>query len=138
MKTSRQGREPSPFGQELPSFTLSNQTFGQYIIYLLTITQLMANILAMMTSAFKTPGELGQTIAKNVRMRRKARKLSMKRLSELSGVSYASMKRFESTGEISLTSLLKIAVVLDCADAFGQLFAGVEPRSIQEIIDGNL
>ena len=77
-------------------------------------------------------------LATNVRKQRKARKLSIKRLSELSGVSYGSMKRFESTGEISLTSLLKIAVVLDCAEAFGKLFADTEPRSIQEIIDGNL
>ena len=92
----------------------------------------------MINSIFKTPGELGQMLAANVRKRRKERKLSIRRLSELSGVSYGSMKRFESTGEISLTSLLKIAIVLDCADAFGQLFADTEPRSIQEIIDGNL
>jgi len=92
----------------------------------------------MMNKEFKTPGELGRMIAFNVRARRKAGKLSIKRLSEMSGVSYGSMKRFESTGEIALTSLLKIAVVLDCADAFEQLFLGQQPRSIQEIIDGNL
>ena len=91
-----------------------------------------------MNNGFKTPGELGQMLAANVRKRRKARKLSIKRLSELSGVSFGSMKRFESTGEISLTSLLKIAIVLDCAEAFKLLFADTEPRSIQEIIDGNL
>ena len=76
-------------------------------------------------------------IAGNVRSRRRARKLSLKLLSEKSGVSYGSMKRFESMGEISLKSLLKVAVVLDCTDAFEQLFA-VEPQSIQEIIDGQL
>jgi len=92
----------------------------------------------MIDSNFKTPGELGHVIAMNVRARRKARKLSLKRLSEMSGVSYGSMKRFESSGEISLTSLLKIAIVLDCTEAFEQLFASAEPRSIQEIIDGNL
>jgi len=91
-----------------------------------------------MNNGFKTPGELGQMLAANVRKRRKARKLSIKRLSELSGVSFGSMKRFESTGEISLTSLLKIAIVLDCAEAFKLLFADTAPRSIQEIIDGNL
>ena len=87
---------------------------------------------------FTTPRELGHMIALNVRAHRKARKLSLKRLSEVSGVSYGSMKRFESSGEISLISLLKIAVVLDCADAFRQLFADVRPQSIQEIIDGQL
>jgi len=86
----------------------------------------------------KTPAMLGHTIANNVRIRRKARKISMKRLSEMSGVSYGSIKRFETSGEISLTSLLKIALVLDCADDFNELFTNNEPMSIQEIIDGNL
>ena len=87
---------------------------------------------------FATPIELGRIIALNVRARRKARKLSLRRLSEISGVSYGSLKRFESSGEISLISLLKIAVVLDCADAFRQLFADARPQSIQEIINGQL
>ena len=95
-------------------------------------------ILAMNDKSFKTPGELAQTIAMNVRARRKSRKLSIKRLSEMSGVSYGSMKRFETTGEIALKSLLKIAIVLDCAETFEQLFANEGPRTIQEIIDGNL
>jgi len=92
----------------------------------------------MMNMEFTTPRELGQMIALNVRVHRKARKLSLKRLSEISGVSYGSMKRFESSGEISLISLLKIAVVLDCADAFKHLFSDIRPQSIQEIINGQL
>ena len=89
-------------------------------------------------TCFITPGELGKKIALNVRTLRKSQKLSIKQLSEVSGVSYGSLKRFESTGEISLHSLLKIAVVLDCSEAFGQLFVSEHPQSIQEIIDGNL
>ena len=96
------------------------------------------NILTMNGFGGKTPSELGRIIAMNVRAFRKVRKISLKRLSEMSGVSYGSMKRFEATGEISLKSLLKIAVVLDCTDAFEGLFAHVKPQSIQDIIDGNL
>ena len=62
----------------------------------------------------------------------------MQALSKKSGVSYGSLKRFESTGEISLMSLLKLAIVLDCADGFEQLFAQAEIHSIQEIIDGKV
>lgn len=86
----------------------------------------------------KTPKELSRIIAANVRKRRKERKLSMQDLVEKSGVSYGSVKRFESSGEISLLSLLKIATVLDCADGFEALFAEQEIRSIQEIIDGKV
>ena len=92
----------------------------------------------MVLTGFKTPGELGRIIAANVRSLRKARKLTLKRLAEMSGVSYGSMKRFEASGQIALTSLLKIAIVLDCADAFEGLFASAGPQSIREIIDGNL
>ena len=91
-----------------------------------------------MQNKFKTPGELGYIIAMNLRALRKTQKLSIKRLSERSGVSYGSLKRFEASGEIALMSLLKIAVVLDCAEEFEQLFVNTEPRSIQEILDGNL
>lgn len=87
---------------------------------------------------FKTPSSIRNKIAMNARAQRKARKLSVKRLAEMSGVSYGSIKRFEASGEIALTSLLKIAIVLDCADAFEQLFADAGPQSIQEIIDGKL
>jgi len=86
----------------------------------------------------KTPGELGSIIANNVRARRKGRGLSMESLAQMSGVSYGSIRRFETTGEISLKSLIKIAIVLDCTEEFEQLFERGQPQSIQEIIDGKL
>lgn len=56
----------------------------------------------------------------------------------LSGVSYASIRRFETTGEISLSSLINIAIALDCTDEFDMLFQNRTPLTIQEIIDGNV
>ena len=61
-------------------------------------------------------------IVENEKKYRKALKISQKQLATRSGVSYASIRRFENTGEISLTSLLKIARVLDCLDDFKDLF----------------
>jgi len=90
----------------------------------------------MIKLSIKVPSELAKIISNNVRDRRKKQKLSRQRLSEMSGVSFGSIRRFEETGEISLKSLLKIALVLDCTDDFEQLFKQTEPKSIQEIIDG--
>ena len=61
----------------------------------------------------KTPREIDQLIASRIRGIRKRRKISQKRLSEKSGVSLGSVKRFEQNGEISLISLTKIAIALE-------------------------
>ena len=84
----------------------------------------------------KTPKDVGHIVADNLRALRKRRHISMKELSSRAAVPYSTLKRFEHTGEISLTALLKIAVVLNCADGFEQLFTDPEIHSIQEIIDG--
>ena len=82
-----------------------------------------------------TPNEISGSIVKNVRARRKEAHLTQEQLSRKSGVSLGSVKRFERTGEISLASLIRISVVLDCQEDFLQLFAKKQYRSIQEIID---
>lgn len=53
---------------------------------------------------------------------RKKLHLSQRDLANKSGVSYASIRRFESIGEISLNSLLKIANALDCLEEFNLIF----------------
>ena len=55
----------------------------------------------------------------------------------MSGVSYGSIKRFESTGQISLLSLTKIASALDMADELGNLFTQVPYKNIEEVIKEN-
>ena len=77
-------------------------------------------------------------MAQNMRKLRKARGFSMKDLADKSGVSYGSIRRFEEIGEISLKSLLKIAIVLDCTDEFEDAFTQKQINSIQEIIDGKI
>ena len=62
-------------------------------------------------------------------------RMSQQKLADRSGVSLGSVKRFEQTGEISLSSLLKIAMVLDCLKDFEKLFEKPEYKSIEEIIN---
>lgn len=70
--------------------------------------------------------ETQQTVLSNlvdrVKSRRKENKLTQKQLAERSGVSYASIRRFEKTGDISLASLLKIGHALKCLSDFNLLF----------------
>lgn len=62
-------------------------------------------------------------ITERVKQRRKECKLTQQGLAKKSGVSYASIRRFESTGEISFTSLLKIANALNSLADFNVLFS---------------
>ena len=83
----------------------------------------------------KTPAEINSQIAENVKKIRKRRKISQKKLSELSGVSLGSLKRFEQTGEISLISLTKIAFALGLESEMEALFSEAPFLSIEEIMN---
>ena len=82
----------------------------------------------------KTPYEVSIKIAEKAKAKRKYMKLTQQQLSDKSGVSLGSLKRFERTGEISLSSLLKIALVLDSLKEFERLFDKPEYTSIEEIL----
>ena len=76
-------------------------------------------------------------IADNLKRLRKGRKISLRALAEMSDVSYASLRRFEESGEISLKSLIKVAIVLDATEPLDRLFDETEIRSIEELINRN-
>ncbi len=71
-------------------------------------------------------------IVERVKERRKELKLTQQELSQRSGVSYASIRRFESTGEISFNSLLKIASVLNALADFNMLFGNELVSDLKE------
>ncbi|MBQ5684723.1 MAG: helix-turn-helix transcriptional regulator, partial [Clostridia bacterium] len=70
---------------------------------------------------WETADELDQKLANRLRGIRKRRKLSQEELSRQSGVSLGSLKRFEQTGQISLLSLTKLAMALECEDELRNL-----------------
>lgn len=86
---------------------------------------------------WETPEEIMMIVANQAKRLRKRQKISRKRLSELSNVSYGSIKRFEETGNISLISLTKLAVALDATDEIKNIFANVPYKSIQEVMNEN-
>lgn len=84
---------------------------------------------------WETPEEIDMELAKRVRTIRKRKKISQEELSKKSGVSYGSVKRFESSGKISLLALTKIAMTLGCTDEIKALFSAVPYKDIQEVIN---
>ena len=84
---------------------------------------------------WETAEELDKNLALRVRKIRKRRKISQQKLADLSGVSYGSIKRFETSGQISLLALTKIAMELDMAVELRNIFSQVPYRNIQEVIN---
>lgn len=84
---------------------------------------------------WETAEELDQDLAKRVRRIRRRRSISQEKLAHMSGVSYGSIKRFESTGQISLLSLTKIAMALDMSDELRNIFTQVPYRNIEKVIN---
>ena len=78
--------------------------------------------------------DIKKGLTQRIRLRRREGKISQAELAERSGVSLGSIKRFENTGEISLASLLRIAVVLGYETDFDRLFERKNYQSIDEII----
>lgn len=83
---------------------------------------------------WETAEEINENLAKRLRNIRRRRRISQERLSEISGVSLGSVKRFESTGNISLLSLTRITIALDLADEIKNIFMEVPYQSIEEVI----
>ena len=104
-------------------------------IIILNITVIINRFLSEFI--WETPEEINLKIADRLKNIRKRRRISQKKLSEISGVSYGSIKRFETTGQISLLSLTRIATALDVVNELREIFSQVPYKNIQEVINEN-
>lgn len=73
-------------------------------------------------SISKQPPLVLKEVAERHKKYRKNRKISQKTLAERSGISLGSLKRFESTGQISFESLLRLTHFFGLLDHFSTLF----------------
>jgi len=80
------------------------------------------------------PSAIMRGISERVKRNRLELNLTQKALAVRSGVSFGSLRKFETTGEISLKSLVKIAIALDATDVFADLFSQKQYQSIDELI----
>ncbi|MBO4377865.1 MAG: helix-turn-helix transcriptional regulator [Clostridia bacterium] len=83
---------------------------------------------------WETAEEIDLQVAKRISRVRKRRGITQEQLSEQSGVSFGSIKRFERSGQISLLSLTKLAIALGCADEIRTMFEAVPYGSIEEVV----
>lgn len=83
--------------------------------------------------SLQTPEKVSTTLAERFRELRLVKGWKQSTLADRSGVSLGSLRRFESTGQVSLQNLLKLAFALNRLDDFGRVFEAPPARSIAEL-----
>ena len=91
----------------------------------------------METLIWEKPEDIDRKLAERVQMVRERKFITQEELSGLSNVSYGSIKRFEASGRITLLSLTKIAMALDCTDELRNIFTKFPYWDMQDVVDAN-
>lgn len=89
----------------------------------------------MILDNLDTLDEMLMHIAERFKKIRKSKKITQQQLSLTSNVSYGTIKRFETTGEISLLSLAKLCDALGIRYEISNLFKNVYYNNIDEVPD---
>lgn len=92
----------------------------------------MNNILSFTVS---TPNEVARQLAARVKKRRLELDLTQEGLSARAGLKFATYRRFEQTGEISLKGLLQVAFALNALSDFDSLFTQKQYQSLDEVLN---
>src|SRR5688572_2642661 len=87
----------------------------------------------MLSLGIYTPIELARRLGERTTQLRLLQNWKRDTLAKRSGVSVASIKRFETSGHISLDNLLKVALALGCLVQFERLMEPPAPGSIAEL-----
>lgn len=83
--------------------------------------------------SLQTPEQVGKSIAARLKILRLAKGWKQATLAERSGVSLASLRRFETSGQVSLQHLLALAFALNRLDDFDALFQAPRASSLAEL-----
>jgi len=86
----------------------------------------------MLNINIHTPSSILELLREKYKQKRLLLNLTQRGLAIRSGVSLGSVKRFESSGKISLESLLKVSLVLECLDDFNNI-ANIKIQKINSI-----
>lgn len=83
--------------------------------------------------SLRTPEQVSKALATRAKELRLARGWKQVTLAERSGVSLASLRRFEESGRVSLRNLLKLAFALNRLDDFDALLQAPRASSLAEL-----
>ena len=83
--------------------------------------------------SLETPEQASRKLAARAKALRLARGWKRSTLAERSGVSLASLRRFEESGKVSLQNLLEIAFALNRLDDFDSLLQPPRAASLAEL-----
>ena len=90
---------------------------------------------AAMDFLWDTPSDVAKRLADKIKRIRKRKKFTQEELAARSNVSYATLRKFEQTGRISLESFIKLAMELGVIGEINSLFEQPVYSSIEEVIN---
>ncbi len=82
-----------------------------------------------------TPDDVAKQIATRVKARRLELNLTQEGIAARAGLKFATYRRFEQTGEISLKGLLQIGFALNALSEFDALFAQKQYQSLDDVLN---
>lgn len=112
--------------------TLSLSLYKQYFVCYTYNSCLMNNIISFNIS---TPDDVAKQIATRVKARRLELNLTQEGIAARAGLKFATYRRFEQTGEISLKGLLQIGFALNALSEFDALFAQKQYQSLDDVLN---
>lgn len=83
----------------------------------------------------ESPNDVAMKISARVKARRLELNLTQEGLASRAGLKFATYRRFEQVGEISLRGLLQIAFALNALPDFEMLFAQKQYQSLDEVLN---
>ncbi|MBM6891343.1 helix-turn-helix transcriptional regulator [Bacteroides caecigallinarum] len=92
----------------------------------------MNNIISFNIS---TPDDVAKQIATRVKARRLELNLTQEGIAARAGLKFATYRRFEQTGEISLKGLLQIGFALNALSEFDALFVQKQYQSLDDVLN---
>ena len=112
--------------------TLFLSLYKQYFVCYICNSCLMNNIISF---NILTPDDVAKQIATRVKARRLELNLTQEGIAARAGLKFATYRRFEQTGEISLKGLLQIGFALNALSEFDALFVQKQYQSLDDVLN---